>query len=166
MKNQKLKTILLESNEALKDVIAEMRTICFNLIPKTLEEFGLVRAVREFCNHSIIYKKTNFIIQQISRLPDFSSEVKIDVYRVIQEFIANAIRHGEANKISICFSCNKKILKVVLVDNGKGFNCKQSWKGLGLQNVHSRIKSHNGLLKIVSKIGKGTCYTIAIPLNI
>jgi signal transduction histidine kinase len=166
MKNQKLKTILLESNEALKDVIAEMRTICFNLIPKTLEEFGLVRAVREFCNHSIIYKKTNFIIQQISRLPDFSSEVKIDVYRVIQEFIANAIRHGEANKISISFSCNKKILKVVLVDNGKGFNCKQSWKGLGLQNVHSRIKSHNGLLKIVSKIGKGTCYTIAIPLNI
>lgn len=145
-KNQKLKTILLKSNEALAEVITDMRNICFNLMPKTLEEFGLVKAVKEFCSHSIYHKKTNFFIEQNSRLPEFSPEVKIDLYRVIQEFITNAIKHGKANKISISFSYNKKILKVILVDNGKGFDSKQPGKGMGLQNVQSRVKSHNDLL--------------------
>lgn len=165
-KNQKKKSILLQSNEALTDVIVDMRNICFNLMPNTLKEFGLVKAVKEFSNHILHHKKINFIIEQNSRLPEFSHEVKIDIYRVIQEFITNAIKHGDADKITVTFSCNKKILKIILVDNGKGFDCKQSNKGMGLQNVESRVKSHRGSLKIASNIDKGTSYTISIPLNI
>ncbi len=165
-RSQKLKTILNNSNEALSDVIIEMRNICFNLMPKTLHEFGLVKAVREFCNHSIYHRKTNFIIEQSNKLPDFSSEIKIDLYRIIQEFINNAINHGEATEIRISFYFNKKILKVKLLDNGKGFESKQIGKGMGLQNVKSRVKSHNGTLDIISNIGKGSCYKIGIPLNL
>jgi len=163
-RSQKLKTILNNSNEALSDVIIEMRNICFNLMPKTLHEFGLVKAVREFCNHSIYHRKTNFIIEQSNKLPDFSSEIKIDLYRVIQEFINNAIKHGEASEIKISFYFNKNNLKLKLVDNGRGFDNKQMAEGMGLQNVKSRIKSHNGTLDIVSNIGKGTCYKIGIPI--
>ncbi|MDE3185090.1 MAG: PAS domain S-box protein [Bacteroidota bacterium] len=165
-RSQKLKTILNNSNEALSEVINEMRNTCFNLMPKTLHEFGLVKAVREFCNHSIYHRKTNFIIEQSNKLPEFSSEIKIDLYRVIQEFINNAINHGEASEIKISFYFNKKILKVKLLDNGKGFESKQIGKGMGLQNVKSRVKSHNGTLDIISNIGKGTCYKIGIPLNL
>ncbi len=165
-RSQELKTILNNSNEALSDVIIEMRNICFNLMPKTLHEFGLVKAVREFCNHSIYHRKTNFIIEQSNKLPDFSSEIKIDLYRIIQEFINNAINHGEATEIRISFYFNKKILKVKLLDNGKGFESKQIGKGMGLQNVKSRVKSHNGTLDIISNIGKGSCYKIGIPLNL
>jgi len=163
-RSQKLKTILNNSNEALSDVIIEMRNICFNLMPKTLHEFGLVKAVREFCNHSIYHRKTNFIIEQSNKLPDLSSEIKIDLYRVIQEFINNAIKHGEASEIRISFYFNKNNLKLKLVDNGRGFDNKQMAEGMGLQNVKSRIKSHNGTLDIVSNIGKGTCYKIGIPI--
>lgn len=164
-KNQKKKSILLQSNEALTDVIVEMRNICFNLMPNTLKEFGLVKAVKEFSNHILHHKKINLIIVQNSTLPELSHEVKIDIYRVIQEFISNAIKHGDAKKIMVTFSGNKKILKILLVDNGKGFNSKQSGSGMGLQNVESRVKSHSGSLKIASNIGKGTSYTIAIPIN-
>ncbi len=165
-KNQKLKTILCKSNEALAEVITNMRNACFNLMPKTLEEFGLVKAVQEFCSHFLYHKKTNFIVEQNSKLPDFSPEIKIDLYRVIQEFITNALKHGEASEISISFHYNKKDLKILLVDNGKGFDNKKPRKGMGLQNVRSRVKSHNGTLDIVSNIGKGTSYTICIPLNL
>lgn len=165
-KNQKLKTILCKSNEALAEVITDMRNACFNLMPKTLEEFGLVKAVQEFCSHFLYHKKTNFIVEQNSKLPDFSPEIKIDLYRVIQEFITNALKHGEASEINISFHYNKKDLKILLVDNGKGFDNKQPRKGMGLQNVRSRVKSHNGTLDIVSNIGKGTSYTICIPLNL
>jgi len=165
-RSQKLKTILTNSNEALSEVITEMRNTCFSLMPKTLHEYGLVKAVREFCNHSIYSRKTNFIIEQNNKLPNYSSEIKIDLYRVIQEFINNAINHGEANEIRISFYSGKKALNLKLMDNGKGFDIKQSVKGMGLQNVKSRVKSHNGTLDIVSNIGKGTCYKIGIPLNI
>jgi len=165
-RSQKLKTILNNSNEALSEVIIEMRNTCFNLMPKTLHEFGLVKAVREFCNHSIYNRRTNFIIEQNNKLPDFSSEIKIDLYRVIQEFINNAIKHGEASEIRISFKFNKKILTIKLLDNGKGFKINQTSHGMGLQNVKSRVKSHNGTLDIISNIGKGTYYKIGIPLNV
>lgn len=164
-KSEKLKTILNNSNEALSEVITEMRNTCFNLMPKTLHEFGLVKAVREFCNHSIYHRKTNFIIEQSNKLPDFSSEIKIDLYRVIQEFINNAIKHGKASEIRISFYFSKQIIRVKLIDNGKGFTNKQMGEGMGLQNVRSRIKSHNGTLEIASNIGRGTCYKIEIPIN-
>lgn len=164
-KNQQEKAILLKSNDALTNVIADMRNICFNLMPKTLEEFGLLKAVKEFCNHFLYQKKAKFIIAQTNALPEFSRELKIDLYRVIQEFITNAINHGSANKITITFSYLKEILKILLVDNGKGFDTNQSGGGMGLQNVQSRIRSHKGELNIESNIGRGTCYKITIPLN-
>src|SRR6185312_13141282 len=155
-----------KSSEALTEAITEMRNICFNLMPNTLEEFGLVKATQEFCRQFLYNKKTKFIIEQNCELPDFPNEIKIDLYRVIQEFINNSLKHGEATKIMISFNYQKKILKLILSDNGKGFDSKQCHKGMGLQNVKSRVKSHNGTLKIISSIGKGTCYTIATPLHI
>jgi len=165
-KSEKLKVILAKSSEALTEAITEMRNICFNLMPNTLEEFGLVKATQEFCRQFLYNKKTKFIIEQNCELPDFPNEIKIDLYRVIQEFINNSLKHGEATKIMISFNYQKKILKLILSDNGKGFDSKQCHKGMGLQNVKSRVKSHNGTLKIISSIGKGTCYTIATPLHI
>jgi two-component system NarL family sensor kinase len=164
-KNSRQHLILHKSNEALAEVIADMRNISFNLMPKTLEEFGLVKAVQEFCKHLLHHKAVQFIIKEINRLPEFTSEMKIDLYRIIQEFINNAIRHGNANKISIFFSSNKNSLKLLLRDNGKGFDCRVATKGMGIQNVCSRVKSHNGIVNIASTIGKGTTYTINIPNN-
>ena len=162
--NQQQKRILFKSNEALTNLIADMRNICFNLMPKTLEEFGLVKAVREFCRH-FLYKGANFLIQQRNSLPELSPELEIDLYRIIQEFITNAMEHGKANKVGIVFSYHKKVLKVLLRDNGKGFDIHKAGTGMGLQNVQSRVKSHNGALALKSNIGKGTTYTISIPLN-
>jgi len=98
-------------------------------------------------------------------LPELSPELAIDLYRIIQEFITNAIKHGKANKVGIVFSYDKKVLKVLLSDNGKGFYIRKAGTGMGLQNVQSRVKSHNGILALQSHIGKGTTYDISIPLN-
>lgn len=164
MDNRKQKTILVKSNAALAEVITDMRNVCFNLMPKSLDEFGLVKSVQEFCNHFLYHKKAKFIIEQNRNLPKLSPELKIDMYRVIQEFITNSINHGKASQVSIFFSYNKKMLTVILKDNGKGFDINKRVKGMGLQNVRSRIKSHNGDLNITSSTGQGTQYKIAIPL--
>jgi len=164
-RNQRQKALLIKSKEGLNSVIADMRNICFSLMPKILEEFGLVKAVEEFCNHFVYHKHADFLIRQQSELPVLSPELKIDMYRIIQEFINNAVNHGKADKVRIFFSHNRKNLKVILKDNGKGFDINLPHKGMGLQNVQSRVKSHNGALSITSVINKGTSNIITIPLN-
>lgn len=164
--NEEDRAILIKSNEILTEVMTDMRNICFHLMPTTLEEFGLFQAVKEICSKTRYRKKINFLIKESGLFPKLSKELEIDIYRVIQEFINNALRHGEASKISIKFNCFKKSLKITLLDNGKGFDYSQIRnRGMGLQNVKSRIKSHNGEIIITSEIGKGTRYLLDIPVN-
>ncbi|MCW3090011.1 MAG: hypothetical protein JWP81_1080 [Ferruginibacter sp.] len=164
-KKQEQQKILQKCSDALTECITEMRNICFNLMPKTLEEFGLVKAVREFCDHFSHSKQVNFLIQYNTALPEFLPELAIDLYRVIQEFITNAIRHGLATRISIFFSYRKKVLKLILTDNGQGFDCTKPHEGMGLHHMQSRIKSQNGRFNMTSDAGKGTCLRLAVPIN-
>jgi PAS domain S-box-containing protein len=165
-RNRHQREMLVKSKEALTEVIADMRNICFNLMPKILEEFGLVKAVQEFCNYYLFHKKIHFTIEQTREVPELAPGLKIDLYRVVQEFITNAVKHGKANRIRILFDFNKYLLKLKLIDNGKGFDCDKRRKGMGLQNVQSRVKSHDGKIDIASIMNKGTTYIIAIPVNI
>ena len=163
-KNIEQNKILSKSNEALCDVIAEMRGICFNLMPKTLEEFGLIKAIKEFCNHLIGQQKISYKLVH-NKLPELTAALKTDLYRVVQEFINNSITHGQATHIWLNLHYQKKFLKLEMRDNGKGFESTQVKMGMGLQNVASRVKSHDGILQIQSKVFKGTRAVIQIPIN-
>jgi PAS domain S-box-containing protein len=160
------KRILIKSEHALTSVLADMRNICFNLMPETLEEFGLIEAVKGLCNQIQHDSKIDFRITVINVFPKIEKEVEIDIYRIIQEFINNAMKHGKATVITIDFNYTASHAKIILSDNGKGFKVDKSVsKGMGLQNMESRAKSHNGVLNIKSETGKGTKLTIAIPIK-
>jgi PAS domain S-box-containing protein len=164
--DEKEKAGLIKSSDALTEVIAEMRDICFNLMPKTLKEFGLWQAVKEICSKFQQGRGIEFDIKQIDPIPELSKELEIDLYRVIQEFITNSIKHGYATNISISFSHSKNIFGIILKDKGKGFDPKTtSFTGMGFQNMQSRVKSHNGTLVVQSEPGKGIAYFVTIPVN-
>jgi len=165
VRSRQIKENLSKSNQALDDMITDMRNICFSLMPKTLEAFGLVKAVREYCDHFLMRSQAKFIIEEKNRLPALSNELKIDLYRIIQEFINNALKHGHAAIIRISLACSRNVLKLGLLDNGVGFDSAKPVKGMGLHNVRSRVKSHKGRLDIKSSYGKGTCFNIVITLN-
>jgi two-component system, NarL family, sensor kinase len=84
---------------------------------------------------------------------------------VVQEFIHNALQHGKAKKIHIQFILNRKLLKLLLSDNGKGFTPSSFKEGMGLKNIQTRIKSYNGEFHFQSEAGKGTSYRIEIPMH-
>jgi PAS domain S-box-containing protein len=160
------KRILTKSEHALTSVLADMRNICFNLMPETLEEFGLIEAVKGLCNQIQQDSKIDFRITVINIFPKMEKEVEIDMYRIIQEFISNAMKHGKATVIRINFNYTSSSARITLEDNGKGFKIhKLTGKGMGLQNMESRTKSHNGVLNIKSETGKGTKLSISIPIK-
>lgn len=164
--DSKQKRNLMVSNKALVNVIAEMRNICFDLVPSALGEFGLIQAVKELCNQPEYNGKVQFMLKADSSFPLLAAAIEIDLFRVLQEFIANALTNGEATKIMIKLRCEGSTVMVLLKDNGRGFTVDmKDLRGRGLRNVASRIKSHNGDLIISSGEGKGTTFKITIPLK-
>jgi PAS domain S-box-containing protein len=161
-RNKAIHSALAKPNNGLSRVIKDVRTICFNLMPVMLEEFGLLKAIREFSSQ--FSKQTKFKIVQKCQLPNLTSELKLDLYHISQEFITNALKHGKADKIELLFSTKQRFLSVVLRDNGIGFDTKKTSTGMGLKNLQIRVKSHNGTVSIQSAGEKGTTIKILIPL--
>jgi PAS domain S-box-containing protein len=164
--DSKLTEILNKANNALLDVHSNVRSICFNLMPQTLESFGLVKAVTELCNQMAVPGHLSFIITGDKQFLLDNKSIEITIFRIIQEFINNALKHGKASHVFINFKKHKTNLKIVLKDNGIGFKLfDKKETGMGLRNVQSRIASYNGEIKIISSPGNGTKYEIMIPLS-
>ena len=160
------KSILLKANAALVDVQADMRNICFNIMPKSLEFFGLIKAVEELCSKNELLSQMNIAIKDPGDFPRRSIQEEFALFRIIQEFINNALKHSKADKLWIEFKSKKKMACITLRDNGIGFNIETLQdQGMGLSNVRSRIRPYNGEVEIFSEPGKGTAYEISIPVE-
>lgn len=159
-------SIVEKSNDAIMEVLTELRNICFNLMPKTLQSVGLKEAVNELCRKMTISGELNFKIDIQDSLSGINKNLEFAIFRIIQEFINNSIKHGKPDKISISINMDKKKLIVFLKDNGLGFNMElaERKEGMGLMNVRSRVKSYNGTIDITSAPKKGTSYLISIPV--
>ncbi len=166
VEDPKQKSILLKANAALVDVQADMRNICFNIMPKSLEVFGLVKAVEELCSKDQLLNQMKIVIKEPDGFPRLPLQQEFALFRIIQEFISNALKHSRADSLSIEFKCKKKLVLIALADNGIGFDLtKIRNHGMGLNNVRSRIKPYNGEVDIITQPGKGTRYEISIPIE-
>lgn len=160
----KQKAILLKANAALIDVQADMRNICFNIMPKSIEMFGLVKAVQELCSKNELFGDMKISIKEGPGFPRLPIQPAFALFRIIQEFINNSLKHSRADALRIEFSRNHRSLLVVLQDNGIGFDMGSlQSRGMGLSNVTSRLRPYNGQVDIISRPGKGTRYEITIP---
>jgi len=150
----------------LVDVQADMRNICFNIMPKSLEVFGLIKAVEELCSKDQLLSCLKISIKESDGFPRLPLQQEFALFRIIQEFISNALKHSRADSLWIEFKCKKQLVLISLVDNGIGFDLtKIRRQGMGLNNVRSRIKPYNGEVDIISRPGKGTRYEISIPIE-
>ncbi|HSN47940.1 MAG TPA: ATP-binding protein, partial [Flavobacterium sp.] len=94
-----------------------------------------------------------------------SNASKINLYRIIQESLQNSNKYAKANTIRVEFKKefdNNLLLQIS--DDGVGFNVNKAKKGIGLQNMLSRINECNGTFEIKSKKGEGTIITASVPI--
>ncbi len=164
-KIEKLK--LLTSN-----IIKGVRTATFNLTPPELKDYGIVSALTELTQelekltdkNIVLFNKTEFN-QRLDSL------VEINLYRITQEAINNAIKYADSTHIIVTISHSEKILSIIVDDNGKGFD-KTKLKpkpdkdgGMGLTFMQERINYINGRLFINSSPNEGTRVTLNVPMN-
>lgn len=158
--------------ELTSSIIKGVRTATFNLTPPELTDHGIVPALTKLTQELarltgkeiVLFNKTDFN-QRMESLAE------INVYRIVQEAVNNAIKYAESSHIIVSLSHSAKILSIVIDDNGKGFNpdeikhVKTGDGGMGMTFMKERIKYIDGRLFVTSEEGKGTRVTLNVPLN-
>ncbi|MCB0401140.1 MAG: response regulator [Flavobacteriales bacterium] len=157
---KRIETLLESSTQQLRD-------ICFNTLPSTLSQYGIVKAIEELINKSSSEKlEIRFICEP--PIPPLDKSLEIGIYRIVQEFINNSIKHSQANEVVIALENKENNLSLNLFDNGQGFIIKDLmiYQGQGLKNIESRVKSLSGDVTFKSEINKGTEFNISFPIHL
>lgn len=163
--NIKQEKSFVELQNLIQETIEATRTVSFNLAPSVLSDFGVVPAIRILTEQVLKLTEIKFDFQseKINRLPE---GIETSLYRITQEAIHNAVKYANPSLIKIQLSDNEKLVKLIISDNGEGFDLKSiknKMGGSGLKNMQARAELLNGTFKIQSKIGKGTSIRIEIP---
>lgn len=157
--HQHLHTVIKQ----LDGSVNELRRISHNLMPETLTKFGLDAAIRELVgvlsNRGLLIDYQSFEISK-----HIAPQVQTHIYRIVQELVANAVRHSQASRIVLQCSQNGSIFLITIEDNGIGFDRKTITEGMGLKNIRNRIQYLKGSYDIHTGKNKGT--TINIELNV
>ena len=154
------------------DIIKGVRTATFNLTPPELADYGIVPAITKLTQelarltgkNIVFFNKTDFSLR-------LDSLTEINIYRITQEAINNAIKYADSTHILVSLSHSENILSIVIDDDGKGFEpekiktVKNADGGMGMTFMRERIKYIDGRLFLNSELGVGTRVTLNIPLS-
>jgi two-component system sensor histidine kinase DegS len=162
---------LMQLQKEIDDSLLRIRRFIQYLRPPTLEYLGLIPAIRELVNRTKeesdieIVLKTNEILNSY-----LSNEQELLIYRIVQEALRNVIKHSKATNTLIKIKSDEHKIRVIIKDNGTGFDTKKSDKlletgKLGLMGMKERAHLAGGTLKIDSKLNNGTTIHLVITLK-
>lgn len=156
-------------DQSIDQALEEVRNISKDLYPNQLNQYGLGTAVEALCDK--VRESTNVFVSSDIQLPGdqmVSKEIKINLYRIIQECISNSIKHAAATSIRITGEIVQGRFHLLVQDNGRGFDPEQlhnkAAKSFGLLNMQERARILSGIFKIESTPGHGTKNQIIVPI--
>ncbi|UII24191.1 sensor histidine kinase [Fulvivirga ligni] len=157
-----------ELTELMDEAIQEVRRMSENLMPAKLRDFDLPTALNSLVKQlKRIYDIDISFYSYLSE--DLDDSRKINLYRIAQEAINNALKHAEANHISVSLIEDEDKIRLAIEDNGIGLNSEDnnntSAKSTrhGLINMRERANIMDGYLIIESNPGLGTLIIVEIP---
>ncbi len=147
------------TNQLIDQAIQNSKEIANNLSPNIIKRFGLISALQSLCEKIISTTDINIAIDPGQYMHNLQEDEEISIYRIITELINNTIKHAKATCINITLRSSNDKLSIIYTDDGKGFDFnaafQKSAKGLGLQNIASRISSLSGIYSVSGRSGNG-----------
>lgn len=150
-------------------IIRDVRNMSHNLSPSILNFYGLYSAFEERC--SIINRSGKWVIKLTNSTgtatDPLGSEAATALYRVLEELLNNTVKHAEATGVVVKFEVSGKTLIIEYKDNGKGISpdTLRRNKGIGFQNIESRLRMIRAKYFIKTETGRGFCLLIECPIN-
>ena len=143
--------------------VRELRHIAHNLMPESLTRSGLETALSDLCE-SAATDSTKVIFQLMNISPAMDGQTQLILYRIVQELLANVLKHARASEVFVQCSQSEDIFYIAVEDDGAGFDpdAADAQKGIGLANIRNRVSFLQGKMDIESAPGKGTIVNIEI----
>ena len=157
------KNVYLHLKQMLDTAYNEIRLLSHNLLPEEFEKQGLAEALRHFVRKINQTKTIQFDLSIDPHLGRLSPKIEFELYSICLELINNILKHSKATQASITLAPEKKLVKLVISDNGHGFFDNDS-DGKGMKNVKARIESLHGTWHTKSTEGNGVCNEISVPI--
>jgi two-component system sensor histidine kinase UhpB len=153
----------IEAREGVRETLEDVRTIASRLRPETLDSLGLVSALAALTN-SLERGGAIRIERRVDRsLPQLSGDAELAVYRVAQEALTNAVRHGGCHDARLELRQVRGGVQLDVIDRGVGFEPAVVSEGAGIRGMRERSLLVGASLDVVSATGTGTRVTLRVP---
>jgi signal transduction histidine kinase len=152
----------------LKNIEQDIREISHDL---NREKYVLINNFVAIVSNLLEEQSNSFEAALISSLDEsiqwdkVANNVKINLYRILQESLQNINKYANAKNISVELRKVNGQIVLKISDDGIGFDVNTKKKGIGLQNMQSRVQECEGTFEIKSKKGKGTTTVVMVPLE-
>jgi two-component system NarL family sensor kinase len=159
----------------LTDIHQELREIAHNLMPKHLHKQGILAAVEQLVRRmEAAAPKLEISFYNNADLNELNELASVYLYRIVQELLANLLKHSAASEAYLQFVKQENGLLITLEDNGKGFdltvknaplaNGNEPRSGIGIANIRYRVEDAlGGKFQMETAPGRGCLTTIELP---
>lgn len=147
-----------------------VQKISWDLMPSTLENFGLFQSLQEMCERLSLHKTTTVSYNEEGKRLSLDKDQELLVYRIVQEATTNSLKHSHAPQIDVNFLWTKNSLFFTIADDGLGFDLSSiknkipGRHGLGLYNLENRVALLGGELTLKKNEPSGTVVSVILPL--
>jgi PAS domain S-box-containing protein len=156
--------LIAESKILVEKAMAEIRNMSKSLLPPSLGEIGLLQALSELVENIKQVNDLNISIDwEIVDENKIGGKLKLTIFRIVQEQLNNIIKHANAKNAVIHIENTAGKIRLLVKDDGLGFNTALKRNGVGLRNISSRAEVNNGTVSVISNPGEGCELIISFP---
>ena len=160
------KRILDETSEIIAQSLQEIRTLSKLLNPEIVRNMGLKEAIELELQRFNRLKFLEAELKIIGDEVDINKKDEIILFRILQEFLSNSIKHAKATKLEVTLSFTAENLIITAQDFGVGFDKETIENGSGLYNMKSRAKLIQTGFSLTSEKDEGVSLILTYPLNL
>ena len=144
------------------EVGTAVHDLSHQLHSSVLHHLGLTKGLRRLCR--TISQQHDIVVDlDADEVSDLPSDISLCLFRVAQEALSNAVKHGRAKQIAVQLFQNASSLRLIVKDDGIGFDSTTPSDGLGLVSMQERLRIVEGILTLTSSPGQGTIIEAVVP---
>jgi PAS domain S-box-containing protein len=152
----------------IDEAIQESIRISENILPAKLRDFDLATCLKSLCNGINTASEIPVSFESLGQPARIGQNQKVNLYRITQEAVNNAIKHAQAELISVQLNEDENFIQLTIEDDGKGFSSGTSFDQSihhGLANMRERAEIMGGSMTIESDENRGTLIIVEVPLT-
>ncbi len=149
-----------EASETISHCLKELRSLSKLINPDTFTSLTLIEALQMEIQRFNRMKYLETTLEYNEETFDLNTKVETIIFRMLQEFFTNTIKHSKATKLNVKLNYTQDTLEIKANDNGKGFDITQPSRGIGLSNIKNRAKIIGAKAIIESQKGEGTQFLL------